>query len=530
MKSPRSHTRHFKFIASAAVLIASAGIHNALGQNDAFSRGESGTDLWWNDSNLPWFIGGGNRNRPDWASGENRLKIGHNNNTTMRVNGADFFIGSLEIQGGATTARIYNSEAGGAITIKASDGGFTNNSTANQTWNPRITIDPVTSGANVFFRANSGSSINTFNGQIVITNSSLLFVGGSSSSTSFVFAGGVSGNGGIVKQDDNLLRISTAGTFSGGLFIDRGVVNLDGTSATLSSSRVDIGSATSGNQNLTAELRLGGSSGGRTFSSGLNVMTNSGSATRTLVSENTSGVNTWSANITNTSAVNGGFTVNVTNSGGRVDFSGAVSGTGSVTKTGSGTLTFSGSSANTYSGTTTVSGGTLQLNKTAGTDAIAGAVTVNSGAVLLLSASNQLDSEAGDTVTLSGGTLRRGAAVSDVMGNLNVSSASTIDFGSFAGSTFLQFGTVTGGSFLTINSFLVGNEFRFSAANFGAGETIANSFNFTSSDLRSYSFGSGTFTITAIPEPATILAALGLAALLLWPVRRGWRRTADPSA
>ena len=36
----------------------------------------------------------------------------------------------------------------------------------------------------------------------------------------------------------------------------------------------------------------------------------------------------------------------------------------------------------------------------------------------------------------------------------------------------------------------------------------------------SYSFNDGTFTITAIPEPSTYLAAAGLLALMLWPARR----------
>ncbi|MFM7375042.1 MAG: hypothetical protein ACKO39_07820, partial [Chthoniobacterales bacterium] len=32
--------------------------------------------------------------------------------------------------------------------------------------------------------------------------------------------------------------------------------------------------------------------------------------------------------------------------------------------------------------------------------------------------------------------------------------------------------------------------------------------------------GTSTFTITAIPEPSTVLAAVGLVGLMLWPSRR----------
>jgi hypothetical protein len=35
--------------------------------------------------------------------------------------------------------------------------------------------------------------------------------------------------------------------------------------------------------------------------------------------------------------------------------------------------------------------------------------------------------------------------------------------------------------------------------------------------------GNSTFTITAIPEPSTYVAAIGLLALMLWPLRRRLR-------
>src|SRR5262249_57139311 len=60
-----------------------------------------------------------------------------------------------------------------------------------------------------------------------------------------------------------------------------------------------------------------------------------------------------------------------------LNVSGAISGaTFGVTKLLPGTLVYSGPTANTYTGTTSMSEGTLQLNKTAGFDAIAGPLTV----------------------------------------------------------------------------------------------------------------------------------------------------------
>ena len=67
-----------------------------------------------------------------------------------------------------------------------------------------------------------------------------------------------------------------------------------------------------------------------------------------------------------------------TNSSGTI--SAPLAGSGiNLTKAGTATLTFSGSSANTYSGVTTVNAGELDLNKTAGINAIAGNLTIGDG-------------------------------------------------------------------------------------------------------------------------------------------------------
>jgi autotransporter-associated beta strand protein len=207
-----------------------------------------------------------------------------------------------------------------------------------------------------------------------------------------------------------------------------------------------------------------------------------------------------------------------TSSGSDTSYSGVISGTGGqLTKSGNGKLTLSGGTANTFTGLTTVSGGTLELSKTAGVNAIAGAVAVNSGAVLLLSASNQINNDA--AVSLSGGTIRRGSGVTETFGALTLGAASTLDFG--AGTTnSLNFGTYTGGGFkLNVTNFLQGNILTFKNDLSGS---INNTslFGFDNGFTSSWNSGASTFTITAIPEPSTYLAAAGLFALFLWPIRR----------
>jgi autotransporter-associated beta strand protein len=231
------------------------------------------------------------------------------------------------------------------------------------------------------------------------------------------------------------------------------------------------------------------------------------------------GTATFSGNIVNNNAAT--FTAA---SGGTATFSGIVSGAGSLNKAGAGTVTLAGSSANTFTGMTTVSEGTLQLNKTAGTDALAGDVTVNSGAFLLISQSNQVNNNA--DVTLSGGTITRGAGVNEAFASLNLTTGSFLDFGTGATGS-MTFGTyeenTTPSAVLTINNFLPGNSFTFSNAQFAAnGSNIADYFTFgTGFQGRSISdLSGGSFTITAIPEPSTYLAAAALLSLMLWPSRK----------
>jgi autotransporter-associated beta strand protein len=213
-----------------------------------------------------------------------------------------------------------------------------------------------------------------------------------------------------------------------------------------------------------------------------------------------------------------------------VRYTGAISGSGGLTKTGAGTLVLAANNAS-FAGALNAASGELELAASSGS--VAGsvaAISVAANAVLLISQSDQVSDTA--AVSLSGGTIQRGAGVNEVFGNLNITTGSFLDFGTGAAGN-LTFGTYqnneTPSALLTLNNFLPGNSFTFTSTSF------------TTNDIGSYlAFGTGyagssitnidsTFTITAIPEPSTYLAMAGLLALLVWGAfpRRNRRSSTD---
>jgi hypothetical protein len=115
--------------------------------------------------------------------------------------------------------------------------------------------------------------------------------------------------------------------------------------------------------------------------------------------------------------------------------------------------------------------------------------------------------------------------VSEVFGNLNITGSGILDFGTGAVGN-LTFGTYQGNvatpsALLTLNNFLPGNSFTFSSTSFST-NSVGSYFTFGTGYAGSSIANSGinTFTITAIPEPSTVIAALGLVGLMLWPVAK----------
>ncbi len=433
------------------------------------------------------------------GSGGN-LKLTASGNTVLSLYNAQGYSGTTEVTGGklvtsgAMSTTGVTTSGSGIFEITGGDG-LGSTATIAVNGGEYIVGAADTVGA---LSGNSASGKLTLNAQLITSNNS-----------DATFAGIIQGSAGnLVKQGSGTLSFSGTHTGSAALYIDNGAINV-ASGATITASSIDVGSAVAGQAANNAALRVSGS--GLTISSNINVKSTTGAGSRSIDFANTSGTSSLAGAV----SLEKDVAVSVA-SGGTGGLSGAISGAGGLTKSGSGSLTVSGGSANTYGGATTVSAGVLNLNKTAGVDAIAGSVTVGSGATLLLSANNQVANTS--AVTLSGGTITRASGVSEVFGNLNLTQASFLDFGTGTAGN-LSFGTYSPVSKLTINNFGVGNTLVFKS-NLSGSISDTNYFQFSGGFTSSWNSGSSTFTITAVPEASTVLSAIGLAGLMIWPSRR----------
>lgn len=298
---------------------------------------------------------------------------------------------------------------------------------------------------------------------------------------------GVISNGSLLLDNPDatrFLELTAANTFTNAT-VNGGILRLSGSGSFQSSGAVD----------------LEGSRGAATFD-----------ITGITAGAATIGSLTGAANA---AVLLGGKELAVGGNDGSATFAGDISGAAQATlrKTGTGTLELSGE--NTLAGELIVDAGTVRLNKAGSAAASAiSSLSVGSGASLLISQSDQVNNAA--TVSLSGGTIVRGAGVSEVFGALSLTGSGFLDFGTGVTGT-LSFGTYAPSSLLTVQNFFPGNKLTFTS---NLTDDIGNTGLFSFQGDFNSDWDGSTFTITAIPEPSTYVAMAGLLALFLWPSRR----------
>ena len=464
-----------------------------------------------NEASLDFATGSGQTNIvANDISGAGQLL--NNNSSETRFTGSVTSAGGLTINSG--TVRIGNGGTTGSYSGDTALSGGTLAFDRSDT----LTYGGIISGSGSLAKVSAGTVVlagnsTNFSGTLTIFAGTARIGDGA---TNGLFSGNTTVNGGGTLAFDRSDASSYSGTISGA----GAVVKVNTGAMTLTASNSYSGSTTLFAGTLVADHAGALGSGNITFSSGGG---NTGTIRYTAASAGTD----WASRIKNSTG-----TIRLDTDGNNVALAGAIdsSNTQGLVKSGSGSLTLSG--ANAYTGTTAVTAGVLELASTGG--AAAGgtsAVSVGTGATLLLSQSDQVNN--GATVTLSGGTIQRATGVSEVFGNLNLTAASALDFGS-GGSGFLQFGTYaqdTESALLTVQNFFQGNSLVFSQNLVSAGYLDASSsgnynngyFAFADGFTTSWN-GTDTFTITAIPEPSTYLAAAGLLAMMLWSCRRRGRR------
>jgi fibronectin-binding autotransporter adhesin len=235
--------------------------------------------------------------------------------------------------------------------------------TASNTSNTMIIQNNLTMSATSSITSTSGGTLNITgtinNGGYTIINN----CGGTET-----FSGDISGAGAFTKIGSGTLTLSGANTFSGGLNLNAGTININNATA--------LG-ATAGTFSISAGTTINNNSGGAITNSNNNPQTWAGDFTFTGSNDLNLGTGTVTMSASR----------QITASANKLIIGGVIGGSSmNLTKAGNGTLVLSG--ANTYDGTTTISAGTLQLGNS-GVIADASAVTVNSPGILDMNGYNE---------------------------------------------------------------------------------------------------------------------------------------------
>ncbi len=282
--------------------------------------------------------------------------------------------------------------------------------------NKSITINRGNgAGGNRVLGGLNTSGTNTFNGNISRGTD------GNRATTLFAAAGGtvdfngnITGDHGVIIRGPGIVRYGGNNSYAAYTSIESGQLHIK-EGATLSAAGQTIYLGSGATPSVAAGLFIGDPDGGTTVSQQIQV--NPGeNANRTIGGLNTSGVNTFSGDVS-IATESQSMTLHA-QAGGTVALTGVISGGGILNKTGGGTVRLD--NHNTYSGITTVNAGTLLL-----------------GASGSISNSPVIDVKAGATFEVEGGlSLTTGQKLTGsgtVNGSLSIQSGATLAPGNSPG-------------------------------------------------------------------------------------------------
>jgi autotransporter-associated beta strand protein len=438
-----------------------------------------------------WDGGGADNNWSTNLNWDNDLAPANNGTAALTFGGSTRLAPNLAVNWDILGLTFNNTAGaftigGNQLTIRGS--GVTNSDADTQTINNNLVL-----GAAQSWNATSGGLV--FGG--TVANGGFLLTVGGAANTSI--SGIISGTGGLTKSGAGTLLLTGANSFSGTTTVSVGaleVQNATGLGTTAAGTVVSSGA--------TLQLQGGIVIGAEALSLSGNGVANAGAL------RNVSGDNTFGGAITIVSASYIG------SDAGTLTLSNLITDTSAFgyTKVGAGTVLLSGASANTANGLTLVNEGTLILAKTAGVNAIAGALTIGDGVgtdIVQLNASNQIVNAGVLTVNSSGQFNLNG--FSETVGATSIvgGSISTAN-GSITLSTLAMTGgsISTGSGTLTLGGTVTGNASASSA-------TISG--NLALGGARVFAIADGAATadlsISAVMSGAATISKTGAGSLVL---------------